>query len=224
MFPTVLQETHLCNSSVDILSFSRINAFGLLLSYVCFLIFQLKTHKKIYSEAEDDSGDGEGHLKFWVCFVWLGIITLFISLLSDYMVDTIEGAAKHANINELFLSTIVIPIVGNAAEHASAIIFAVRNKMEIAMGVAVGSAIQIALSVIPFCVLFGWAIDSPLSMNLHIFEAATLLLTVLLVSFVIQSGESHWLQGLILIFSYLIVSAGFYVHVDDMNAVDARCH
>jgi Ca2+:H+ antiporter len=87
-----------------------------------------------------------------------------------------------------FISVIVLPIVGNAAEHASAVMFAMKNKMDIALGVAVGSATQIALFVIPFCVLVGWAMDLPLDLNFHVFETLTLVLTVLTV------GE-NWFDG-----------------------------
>lgn len=154
-------------------------------------------------------------------------------------------------VPDLFLGTIIIPIVGNAAEHAAAIIFAAKNKMELSLGIAVGSATQIALFVVPLTVVIAWWADQPLSLDFHPFETATLLMTVLLVGFITQvskyciylsamsrssaqlasraqkhtcwftsalvgsqTGESNWLQGVMLIIAYCIVACGFFVHVD----------
>ena len=117
-------------------------------------------------------------------------------------------------VPDLFLGTIVIPIVGNAAEHAAAIIFAHKNKMELALGIAVGSATQIALFVVPLCVVIAWCLDLPLSMDFHPFETTTLVVSVILVGVLIQTGESHWLAGIILVVAYVVVSIGFFFHVD----------
>ena len=139
---------------------------------------------------------------------------VFIAYLSEYMVDAIRGAATDLHVPDLFLGTIIIPIVGNAAEHAAAIIFAAKNKMELSLGIAVGSATQIALFVLPLCVVIAWSVDMPLTMNMHPFETATLFMTVLLVGVLIQTGESHWLTGCILFIAYVIISIGFFYHVD----------
>ena len=113
-----------------------------------------------------------------------------------------------------FLSTIVLPIVGNAAEHASAIIFAYKNKLDIAFGVAIGSSTQIAMFVIPACVLLGWAMGQNLSLDFYIFETTTLFASVLVVTFYIQDGQSNWLKGVVLLLCYVVISASFFVHTD----------
>jgi len=118
----------------------------------------------------------------------------------------------------LFLGTIVIPIVGNAAEHAAAIIFAVKDKMELALGIAVGSAVQIGAFCVPLLVVIAWTTNVPLSLNFHQFETISLLATVLLVGFILLNGESNWLQGVMLIVAYCAISAGFFVHVDAPEA------
>ena len=224
VFPSVLSETHEEASKNSLLDFSRFISMFLFLMYIFFLIFQLKTHRHVYEDGtdggddggDDDEDDEEEHsMSFYTCIAWLSIITVLISFLSEWMVDAIEGAAKGTGANELFIGAIVIPIVGNAAEHASALIFASRNKVDLAMGVAVGSAIQIALSVVPFCVLLGWAIDCPLDLDFHAYETSTIFLAVLIVSSVINSGNSHWLQGLVLVCAYVVIAAGFWVHVPD---------
>jgi len=106
------------------------------------------------------------------CFLWLAAITCCIAVLSEWIMDAIEGASKSMRVPLPFLTTILLPIVGNAAEHASAIVFAYRNRIEIALGVAVGSATQIAVLVIPFLVVLAWILDKPLDLNFNAFEVS----------------------------------------------------
>jgi len=150
----------------------------------------------------------------WGSIFWLAVITVFISFLSEFMVDALELAAEGWGVPDLFLGTIIIPIVGNAAEHAAAIIFAVKNKMELALGIAVGSSIQIAIFVVPLMVVVAWSMDMPLSLNFGAFETGTVLVTTLIVGFIIQNGESNWMNGVMLVVGYVAVSAGFFVHKD----------
>ena len=111
---------------------------------------------------------------------------LLYRLFTFTMCDLSFCTSLRLGVPDLFLGTIIIPIVGNAAEHAAAIIFASKNKMELALGIAVGSATQIALLVLPLCVVIAWMLDLPLSMDFHAFETGTLLLTVLLVASLVQ--------------------------------------
>jgi len=159
---------------------------------------------------DDDDEEEEDVLGFQYSIVWLAIITIFISFLSNFLVESIEATAE--NVSGFFLSAIVLPIVGNAAEHASAIVFAMKNKLDLAMGVAVGSSTQIALFVLPAVVLVGWIVDKPMSLNFHQFETATLFLSVVTVTFAIKNGKSTWLLGATLIAAYVIIAAGFLVH------------
>mmetsp|Transcript_7585 Transcript_7585/g.22517 ORF Transcript_7585/g.22517 Transcript_7585/m.22517 type:complete len:150 (-) Transcript_7585:406-855(-) len=130
------------------------------------------------------------------------------------MVDSLEAAAVGWGVPDLFLGTIIIPIVGNAAEHAAAIIFAVKNKMELAVGIAVGSSIQIAIFCVPLLVVTAWALGIELSLNFQPFETGVLLVTVMLVGFTILNGESSWLIGAMLIVAYCSLAAAFFVHKD----------
>jgi Ca2+:H+ antiporter len=199
---------------------SRCIAVLMLVLYGLLLIFQLITHTYLFDDAgeqEDGDEDGPGMLGFWGGVTWLAIITGFISTLSEFIVDAIEGAARDMKLPVLFLSGILIPIVGNAAEHAAALAFAYRNKMEIALGSAVGSAVQIAVFVIPLCVIIGWSFGQPMDLNFHIFETTILLLTVMTVAIVLTDGRSHWLKGIVLIFAYLMIAASFWAHADPQN-------
>ncbi|CAE7613385.1 CAX3 [Symbiodinium natans] len=195
--------------------YSRFVAVAMLLMYGLLIFFQLGTHSHLFEEeAEDGEEEEPGILGFWGGVTWLGIITVFISILSQWIVDTIEGAASSLGMPILFISGILVPIVGNAAEHAAAVVFAYRNKMEIALGSAVGSAVQISVFVIPLCVVLGWMLDKPMTMNFHFFETATMLLTSVCIAIVLMDGKANWLKGAMLILGYALIGAGFWAHAD----------
>mmetsp|Transcript_20769 Transcript_20769/g.49497 ORF Transcript_20769/g.49497 Transcript_20769/m.49497 type:complete len:214 (-) Transcript_20769:332-973(-) len=124
------------------------------------------------------------------------------------------GAAKSWNVPLPFVSTILLPIVGNAAEHAAAVMFALKNKTNISLGVAIGSSAQITMLVIPFCVILGWAMGVPMHLNMHEFETGALFVSVVIVAIFLQDGSSNWLKGLTLVLSYLALGGAFYFHSD----------
>ena len=205
------------------LSLSRSTAVVLLCTYGGFLYYQLVTHTHLFEEKDDDDDDDEEReeesaLGFWGCIFWLGVATLFISVLSNYVVDTIDDAAVAANIPVAFIAVIVLPIVGNAAEHASAVMFALKDKLDLSMGVAVGSATQISLLVLPFTVVLGWFLGAPMDLNMELYETVVLLLTVGVVALVCQDGRSDWLKGFILCATYALVAASFFFHKDNALA------
>lgn len=217
--PTTLRltgtELHGDNSLLDL---SRFSAGLMLLMYVAFIIFQLVTHVDLYKEEETDDEDEDEDevpvLGFWTGISWLWIITCAIAVLSDIMVDAIEGASESWNVSVAFISTILLPIVGNAAEHAGAVVFAVKNKMDMSLGVAIGSSTQIALFVLPLCVLVAWFEGKPLTLDLQAFETVVLFVTVVAVALACSDGKSNWLKGLALLCSYAVLSAGFFYHED----------
>lgn len=126
-------------------------------------------------------------------------------------VSAIEGAAGSLHLPVLFSATILLPIVGNAAEHASALIFARRDQMDIALGISVGSSTQIALLVVPLMVVVGWIIDQPLSLDFQPFETVSMLMTVVFTSVVLSTGKSDWLYGAMMIVAYVIIAAAFWL-------------
>ncbi|KAA0031878.1 vacuolar cation/proton exchanger 3 [Cucumis melo var. makuwa] len=138
-------------AAASTLHLSRASSIVMLSAYIAYLVFQLWTHRQLFEaeEGEDDDVPGEeAVIGFWSAFAWLVGMTLLIALLSEYVVNTIEEASTTWGLSVSFLSIILLPIVGNAAEHAGAIIFAFKNKLDISLGVALGSATQIALFVI----------------------------------------------------------------------------
>jgi Ca2+:H+ antiporter len=113
-------------------------------------------------------------------------IAHWISFLSGYLVNAIDGASESWNMPVAFISVILLPIVGNVAEHASAIMFAMKDKLDISLGVAIGSSTQIAMFVIPFCVVVGWIMGKSMDLKLQLFETATLFITVIVVACMLQ--------------------------------------
>jgi Ca2+:H+ antiporter len=213
LFPAVLDATHQEKSSESILILSRLTSLLTLFVYGFLIYYQLKTHRYLF-EGQEEEEEEEAILGFWGGIFWMGVITVFIAFLSEFIVSAIEGAATSLGVPILFIGTILLPIVGNAAEHAAAIIFAYKNKMDLSLGIAVGSAAQISLFVIPFTVLIAWMMGRDLSLDFHIFETAVLFMTVVLVSFTLQNGDSDWLKGAMLVVAYFLVSASFWVHKD----------
>ncbi|PQM40430.1 vacuolar cation/proton exchanger 2 [Prunus yedoensis var. nudiflora] len=185
MFPAVLHFTH---SEVHVgkseLSLSRFSSCVMLVAYASYLFFQLRSHRNLYSPIEeegnqggDDSDDEEApEITHWEAIGWLAILTVWVSILSGYLVDAIQGASDSFNMPVAFISVILLPIVGNAAEHASAIMFATKDKLDITLGVAIGSSTQISMFVIPFCVVVGWIMGQRMDLNFQLFETASLLL------------------------------------------------
>ncbi|KAL2651889.1 hypothetical protein R1flu_020017 [Riccia fluitans] len=219
LFPAVLHATHTeIHDGSSELTLSRFSSCVMLLAYCTYLYFQLKSHKELYDEQEDDDNEGSEHeepvIGFWDAIIWLAILTVFISILSECLVDAIEGASQMWDVPVAFISVIILPIVGNAAEHASAVMFALKDKLDISLGVAIGSSTQISMFVIPFCVVIGWLMGKDMDLNFQLYETATLFITVLVVAFMLQEGTSNYFKGLMLILCYLIVGASFYVHVD----------
>ena len=150
----------------------------------------------------------------WEAISWLAILTAWISFLSGYLVNAIEVASESWNMPVAFISVILLPIVGNAAKHANAIMFAMKDKLDISLDVAIGSSTQIAMFVIPFRVVVGWIMGKSMDLNFQLFETATLFIIVIVVAFMLQEGTSNYFKGLMLILCYMIVAASFYVHVD----------
>ncbi|KAG4972702.1 hypothetical protein JHK84_038777 [Glycine max] len=200
LFPAVLYFTHSeVHQGKSVLSLSRFSSCIMLLAYASYLFFQLRSQQNVYSPVDEcisypeegDNGENsdeeeEHELTQWEAIIWLAILTAWVSILSGYLVDAIQGASESLNMSVAFISVILLPIVGNAAEHASAIMFAVKDKLDITIGVAIGSSTQISMFVIPFCVVVGWCMGKEMDLNFQLFETATLFITVLVVAFMMQ--------------------------------------
>ncbi|EFH52366.1 hypothetical protein ARALYDRAFT_485541 [Arabidopsis lyrata subsp. lyrata] len=211
------------------LTLSRTSSILMLIAYIAYLIFQLWTHRQFFEaqEDDDDAYDDEVTVEetpvigFWSGFAWLVGMTILIALLSEYVVATIEDASDSWGLSVSFISIILLPIVGNAAEHAGAIIFAFKNKLDISLGVALGSATQISLFVVPLSVIVAWILGIKMDLNFNILETSSLALAIIITAFTLQDGTSHYMKGLVLLLCYVIIAACFFVdQIPQPNGID----
>ncbi|KAJ2369884.1 Vacuolar calcium ion transporter [Coemansia sp. RSA 2610] len=168
-------------------------------------------------EEEEDDEEEEIELTLWASLVLLLITVGFIGVCAEFLVDSIDGLTTSWNLSRSFVGMIILAIVGNASEHYSAISVAVKNKMDLALGVAVGSSIQIALFVMPVLCILGWIIDQPMSLYFSPFTTVVLFITVLLVNYIIGDGRTNWLEGLVLIIAYVIIGVAYFLYPKDMD-------
>lgn len=161
--------------------------------------------------ARDKAEDDEPQLHIWVAVFVLAASTVLVALCAEFMVDSINAITQGSSgVSAEFVGLILLPIVGNAAEHATAVTVACKDKMDLAIGVAVGSSMQIALLVLPLIVVLGWILGHD-QMNLSFdgFQVAVLFVSVLLVNYLIADGKSHWLEGVLLQCLYLIIAVSY---------------
>ncbi|KAF7350285.1 Calcium/proton exchanger [Mycena venus] len=166
---------------------------------------------------EDDTEHPQ--LNGWVCVGLLIVVGVFVAVTAEFFVDSINGLTASGPISKEFVGIILLPIAGNAAEHVSAVSVARKDKLTLSIGVAVGSAIQIALFVIPFIVTVAWMMGKPMTLLFDPFEAICLLLAVMTVNYVVQDGKSNWLEGMILMCLYGVLAIVFFFY-PGMSPVD----
>ncbi|KAK4229387.1 Sodium/calcium exchanger protein-domain-containing protein [Podospora fimiseda] len=220
----VLDKSDEDHKRASILVLSRGTAIILLFLYGMYLYFALHTHTKLFeAEAQNDldsegASEEEEHVPLlgpWSAAAVLVVTTVIISMNADYMVDSIDALVEEFDISKTFIGLILIPIVGNAAEHVTACVVAVKNKMDLAMGVAIGSSIQIALLVTPSLVMLGWAMGQPMSLHFETFATVAFALSVLVVTYTVQDGKSNYLEGAMLLGLYMIIALAFWVSPAD---------
>ncbi|MBM3458851.1 MAG: calcium/proton exchanger [Armatimonadetes bacterium] len=174
--------------------------------YLLGLYFSLKTHRSVFTGGEESETP---HWSLKKALTVLSVATGFVMLMSEYMVHSIEPMTHALGLSPLFVGFIVIPVIGNAAEHATAIVMARQNKMDIAIGIAIGSSTQIALFVAPLLVFISMLFHHHLSLIFTQVELVALVASVAIVGFVSQDGETHWLEGVQLLAVYLIIALAF---------------
>lgn len=184
---------------------SRIIALVMGFVYVAFLVFQLRTHADLFV-GEENEEEEEVDLAVSTSVAMLIGTTLCVAYCSEFLVDSIEGVSVQYGLPYSFIGLILLPIVGNAAEHTTAVTAAYKGMMDLALGVAVGSSTQIALFVVPFSVIVGWIYDVPMSLNFQAFDTTVFLLSVFIASGILGDGKANWFEGLMLCSTYAIVA------------------
>jgi Ca2+:H+ antiporter len=183
----------------------------LIFSYAAGLWFSLKTHRDLFNPESEDSDHGEP----WT--VRKSVLALFVAgvavgVMSEILVDSISEAAEQLGLSEFFIGVIVVAIVGNAAEHWVAVLVAMKNKMDLAVNIAIGSSAQIALFVAPVLVLMSFILGPhPMALVFNGFELGGILLAILIANHVTNEGESTWYEGLQLLAVYFVLAIAFLV-------------
>lgn len=181
----------------------------MLIVYAASLFFILYTHKHLYTE---EVGEYIAEWSKAKSITILLVATIAVAWMSEILVGAIEPVVAAFGWTELFIGVIFVAIIGNAAEHSSAIVTAMKNRMDLALQISIGSANQIAMFVAPFLVLVSLLFSTPMTLVFNMFELISIVLAILIANLVVQDGESNWLEGLQLIMAYAIIGVAFYFH------------
>ena len=211
--PAAIQFTSKGLTISTINNFSYAAAILLLVYYILMLFFSMKTHKYIYSEDVDEATEkSEGQVNLALSIGILLISTIVLVFVSDILVESIEKTISTLGLTSLFTGVILIPLFGGIVEYITCVTFATNNKMELAVGVAIGSSLQIALFVAPALVLVGWAIGQPMNLNFNPFELVAVAMAVIITNSISNDGRSNWLEGILLLITYAVLGIAFYFH------------
>lgn len=179
--------------------------------YMGSLLFSLKTHRHLFAGAAHNASDlGEQPWARGASITVLTVVACLVALMSEMLVGALEPAAHRLGLTQVFVGVILVALVGNAAEHSTAVLVAVKNKMDLAFGIAVGSSLQIALLVAPLLVFASYLFGTPLDLIFTPFEVAAVTISVLIVGFVAMDGESNWMEGIMLVGVYLMLAIAFF--------------
>ena len=184
----------------------------LLITYALGLLFSLRTHRHLFCGAHSPGDKKHAHeWKTSTAVIVLTVSTVLIGWISEILVGSVEPAAEALGMTGVFVGVIVVAIIGNAAEHSTAIIAAVKNRMDLSIGIALGSSIQIALFVAPVLVLASFALGPrPMDLVFTVPEVLAVVMAVYISGQVTSDGESNWLEGVQLLSVYLILAVVFY--------------
>jgi Ca2+:H+ antiporter len=187
-------------------------AIVLLVSYAAGLIFSLRTHRSVFNPYDEAGHEEEAH--HWDvrrAAIYLAVSAVAVGLMSEILVGSISEASHEIGLSEFFVGVFVVAIVGNAAEHWVAVLVAAKNKMDLAVNIAIGSSAQIALFVAPVLVLLSFVVGpDPMALVFNGYEVAALGFAVLIANFVTQEGETNWFEGVQLLALYAVLGLVFY--------------
>ncbi|CAL1716537.1 unnamed protein product [Somion occarium] len=202
----------------------------------------LSVHEEAHEEVHEEDEVEKPSMSVTLTVVLLVVVTVLVAVTAEFLVRSIDGLTASGHISKEFVGVILLPIVGNAAEHVTAVTVSVKDKLTLSLGVAVGSSIQIALFVIPFIVTLGWIIGKPLTLLFDPFESIVMFLSgvfstwtfdptfistwkqcdsqadlnsphvVIVVNYVVQDGKSNWLEGMLLMCLYVILAVVFWYY------------
>jgi len=230
VLPAIYAQVTEHSSPAHIESLSLDISFVLIATYAASLVFQFRTHRGLVAPAarpaaggrprDDDDDDREradsatgGSPAAWT--VTRSLVTLFVAaaaigVVSEFLVGAVDEAGAELGLSKVFMGVIVIAVVGNAAEHSTAILVARKGQMDLALGIAMGSAMQIALFVAPVLVIAGHLIGHPMGLEFTVLEVSAVMLSVMTVSYLVLDGRTNWFEGVQLLAIYAILAMTFY--------------
>jgi len=186
----------------------------LFVTYLLWLVFTLMTHKKLFDgQGSGESGAHEPEGTPWPvlkAIIILALATALVAFLSEFLVSSVEAARESLGLTEVFVGVIIVAIIGNAAEHSTAVLAALDNKMDLSLGIAVGSSLQIALFVTPVLLFASYLFGQPMNLEFTLPEIAAVGLSTWIVTEISGDGESNWLEGVQLLSVYIIIAILFF--------------
>ncbi|MEM9817559.1 MAG: calcium/proton exchanger [Cyanobacteria bacterium P01_D01_bin.6] len=218
VLPALLIKTSTVVAPETISHLSMTVAVVLLVVYVLTLIFSLKTHSYLYDVGVKDleiDVEEETHKEAPNLWLWVGVLlvaTLGVAFVSEIFVAALEEATASLGFTELFSGVILIPLVGGAAEYLTAVRVAYKNNMDLAISISMGSSLLVALLIVPVLVLTGQFLGQPMDLNFNLFEVVAVVIAVALVNLISLDGRSNWLEGVLLLATFVILGTAFYFH------------
>jgi Ca2+:H+ antiporter len=185
-------------------------AIVLFLTYFCMLGFSLRTHKHLFRGSGEEVEEKSAKWSRTQAIIILLIATAFVALLSEFLVGTIENVRDTVGLTEVFVGVIVVAIVGNAAEHSTAVLMAMKNKMDLTVGIAIGSSLQIALFVAPVLIFLSYAFGKPMDLEFTVPEVLAVVASVYVLFQITEDGETNWIEGIQLLSVYVILGILFF--------------
>lgn len=209
VIPAVFLLTSTLPSPIVIEKLSLVVAVVMIGVYLASLFFSLYTHKHLYTE---DVAKYEGRWSIFKSISILLLATVAVAFMSEMLVGSIEPLVHSFGWTELFIGVIFVAIIGNAAEHTSAITMAIKGKMDLALQISIGSATQIAMFVAPVLVLISLFFHTQMNLVFNTFELVAIIFSVFVVNSIIEDGESNWLEGAQLLLAYIIMAVAFFFY------------
>ena len=186
-------------------------ALVLLVSYAAGLWFSLRTHRAVFNPYGGEDEEDAHHWPVKRAAIYLALSAVAVGVMSEILVGSISEASEDIGLSEFFVGVFIVAIVGNAAEHWVAVLVAAKDKMDLAVNIAIGSSAQIALFVAPLLVLLSFVVgDDPMALVFNGYELGALLFAVLIANLVTQDGESNWFEGVQLLALYAVLGLVFY--------------
>jgi Ca2+:H+ antiporter len=185
-------------------------AVVLFLTYFCVLGFSLRTHKHLFRSSDEDVEETGRQWSRGKAISILLIATAVVALLSEFLVGTIEDVRDSVGLTEVFVGVIVVAIVGNAAEHSTAVLVAMKNKMDLTIGIAIGSSLQIALFVAPVLIFLSYLLGRPMDLEFTVPEVLAVVASVYILFQICEDGETNWIEGVQLLSVYVILGILFF--------------